>query len=232
MYRMPELDRPDRDLAALQGSRAQVGNTRLERTNMGDRRIGVIINGATGRMGTTQHMANLLAIAAEGGLPLANGDRLIPELMLVGRDAKRIAKLAADARQPALDDQARRGIRRARPHLHGLRRHRRSAQARAAGDRRRQAHLHREADGAHGRRGDGAGATGRPRRPQARRHPGQAVPARLRQAVGREQVGLLRPHPVGEDRCRLVDLRRQRAGMPAAELELQEGAKAAGWRSI
>ena len=50
---------------------------------MGKRRIGVIINGATGRMGTTQHMANLLAIANEGGLPLANGDRLIPELLLV-----------------------------------------------------------------------------------------------------------------------------------------------------
>ena len=63
---------------------------------MGERRIGVIINGATGRMGTTQHMANLLAIAAEGGLPLANGDRLIPELMLVGRDTRRIEKLAAD----------------------------------------------------------------------------------------------------------------------------------------
>ena len=62
---------------------------------MGDRRIGVIINGATGRMGTTQHMANLLAIAAEGGLKLGNGDRLIPELMLVGRDAGRLAKLAA-----------------------------------------------------------------------------------------------------------------------------------------
>ena len=65
---------------------------------MSERRIGVIINGATGRMGTTQHMANLLAIAAEGGLPLANGDRLIPELMLVGRDARRIEKLAADHR--------------------------------------------------------------------------------------------------------------------------------------
>lgn len=62
---------------------------------MADRRIGVIINGATGRMGTTQHMANLLAIAAEGGLELKNGDRLIPELMLVGRDAKRLAALAA-----------------------------------------------------------------------------------------------------------------------------------------
>src|SRR5260370_4859390 len=62
---------------------------------MGDRRIGVIINGATGRMGTTQHMANLLAIAAEGGLKLGNGDRLIPELLLVGRDTGRVSALAA-----------------------------------------------------------------------------------------------------------------------------------------
>lgn len=62
---------------------------------MAERRIGVIINGATGRMGTTQHMANLLAIAAEGGLPLRGGDRLIPELMLVGRDAARLERLAA-----------------------------------------------------------------------------------------------------------------------------------------
>jgi predicted dehydrogenase len=57
--------------------------------------IGVIINGATGRMGTTQHMAHLLAIAQEGGLKLKNGDRLIPELTLVGRDAGRIKALAA-----------------------------------------------------------------------------------------------------------------------------------------
>ncbi len=62
---------------------------------MTDHRIGVIINGATGRMGTTQHMANLLAIAAEGGLTLRNGDRLIPELLLVGRDAARLKGLAA-----------------------------------------------------------------------------------------------------------------------------------------
>src|SRR5262252_2345131 len=61
---------------------------------MVERRIGVIINGATGRMGTTQHMANLLAIAADGGLRLANGDRLIPQLLLVGRDAGRLKTLA------------------------------------------------------------------------------------------------------------------------------------------
>ena len=57
--------------------------------------IGVIINGATGRMGTTQHMAHLLGIAKEGGLKLKNGDRLIPELTLVGRNADSIKALAA-----------------------------------------------------------------------------------------------------------------------------------------
>src|SRR5260370_8627508 len=62
---------------------------------MNDRRIGVIINGARGRMGTNQHMGNLLAIAAEGGLKRGNGDRLIPELLLVGRDSGRLTKLAA-----------------------------------------------------------------------------------------------------------------------------------------
>jgi predicted dehydrogenase len=62
---------------------------------MSVKKIGIVINGATGRMGTVQHMGNLLAIAAEGGLPLANGDRLIPELMLVGRDAKKLSALAA-----------------------------------------------------------------------------------------------------------------------------------------
>jgi predicted dehydrogenase len=68
---------------------------RLEAGGMADIRIGVIINGATGRMGTTQHMGNLLAIAKEGGLKLKNGNRLVPELMLVGRDAKTLSALAA-----------------------------------------------------------------------------------------------------------------------------------------
>ena len=61
---------------------------------MAERRMGVIINGATGRMGTTQHLANLAAIAAEGGLVLRDGDRLIPEPVLVGRDAGKLRALA------------------------------------------------------------------------------------------------------------------------------------------
>jgi predicted dehydrogenase len=62
---------------------------------MTERRIGIISNGATGRMGTTQHVANLLAIAADGGLVLGNGDRLIPDPLLVGRDADRLGALSA-----------------------------------------------------------------------------------------------------------------------------------------
>ena len=118
---------------------------------MGDRRIGIIINGATGRMGTTQHMANLLAIAAEGGLPLRNGDRLIPELLLVGRDAARLQALAAahgnQRWTTSLDD----ALGRSGRDLHGLRSDRRPAGARAPGDRGGQAHPYREADRAHGR---------------------------------------------------------------------------------
>jgi predicted dehydrogenase len=62
---------------------------------MADRRIGIILNGATGRMGATQHVPNLLAIAAEGGLKLRNGDRLVPDLLIVGRDPDRLSALAA-----------------------------------------------------------------------------------------------------------------------------------------
>src|SRR5437879_13714286 len=56
--------------------------------------IGIIVNGATGRIGSTQHLANALApIIAEGGLALEQ-DRLLPRLLLVGRDAERLAAVA------------------------------------------------------------------------------------------------------------------------------------------
>jgi predicted dehydrogenase len=56
--------------------------------------IGIILNGATGRIGSTQHLANALApIRAEGGLP-AGDDRIMPRLLLVGRDTERLAGIA------------------------------------------------------------------------------------------------------------------------------------------
>jgi hypothetical protein len=41
---------------------------------MPTRTIGIVIDGATGRLGTTQHLRALLAMRGEGGLPLGNGD--------------------------------------------------------------------------------------------------------------------------------------------------------------
>src|SRR5437588_10781745 len=58
------------------------------------RKIGIVIDGATGRLGSTQHLKALLAIRGEGGLPLANGDRLMPEPILLGRNPERLAALA------------------------------------------------------------------------------------------------------------------------------------------
>jgi predicted dehydrogenase len=61
---------------------------------MATRTIGVLIEGATGRLGRTQHLRSLMAIRGEGGLLLANGDRIVPEPMLLGRDPAKLTALA------------------------------------------------------------------------------------------------------------------------------------------
>ena len=62
---------------------------------MATRRIGIIMHGATSRIATTQHLLNcLIPIRAEGGLQLANGDRLVPDPILVGRNPEKLAAVA------------------------------------------------------------------------------------------------------------------------------------------
>jgi predicted dehydrogenase len=62
---------------------------------MPTRTIGIILNGATGRICSTQHLKNsLAAIRNEGGLAVGE-DRVMPRLMLVGRDTARLAAVAA-----------------------------------------------------------------------------------------------------------------------------------------
>jgi predicted dehydrogenase len=61
---------------------------------MAARAIGIVIEGATGRLGTTQHLRSLIAIRSEGGLALANGDRVVPMPVLLGRNPERLAALA------------------------------------------------------------------------------------------------------------------------------------------
>jgi len=62
---------------------------------MATRAIGIVVEGATGRLGTTQHLRSLMAIRAEGGLPFGGGDRLVPEPVVLGRNPARLAALAA-----------------------------------------------------------------------------------------------------------------------------------------
>jgi predicted dehydrogenase len=62
---------------------------------MTTRPIGIVLNGVTGRMGYRQHLVrSLLAIREQGGLPLADGTRLWPEPILVGRREGALRELA------------------------------------------------------------------------------------------------------------------------------------------
>ena len=62
---------------------------------MTERTIGVIMHGVTGRMGTHQHLVrSILAIRDEGGVELADGTRVLPEPILVGRNPKKLEQLA------------------------------------------------------------------------------------------------------------------------------------------
>ncbi len=62
---------------------------------MAQQRIGIIMNGVTGRMGTNQHLArSIVAIRTQGGIALPNGDTLYPDPILVGRNAQKLQALA------------------------------------------------------------------------------------------------------------------------------------------
>src|SRR6266545_1085498 len=53
------------------------------------------MNGVTGRMGTNQHLVrSIVALRAQGGLDLGNGDALYPEPILVGRNEAKLKALA------------------------------------------------------------------------------------------------------------------------------------------
>jgi predicted dehydrogenase len=57
--------------------------------------LGIIMNGVTGRMGMNQHLIrSILAIRDQGGVTLSNGDRVMPDPILVGRNADKLKRLA------------------------------------------------------------------------------------------------------------------------------------------
>jgi predicted dehydrogenase len=63
---------------------------------MAVRRIGIIMNGVTGRMGGNQHLIrSVLAIRDQGGVTLSDGEVVLPDPILVGRSAHKLRALAA-----------------------------------------------------------------------------------------------------------------------------------------
>jgi len=58
-------------------------------------RVGIIMNGVTGRMGTNQHLIrSILAIIKSGGVRLNDDEAIVPDPVLVGRNATKLQKLA------------------------------------------------------------------------------------------------------------------------------------------
>ena len=58
-------------------------------------KIGIIMNGVTGRMGTNQHlMRSIVPIIEQGGVKLSETEFIIPDPILVGRNPVKLAKLA------------------------------------------------------------------------------------------------------------------------------------------
>jgi predicted dehydrogenase len=62
---------------------------------MAEKRLGIIMHGVTGRMGTNQHLArSIAAIRAQGGVTLKDGTRVVPDPILVGRRPDALQALA------------------------------------------------------------------------------------------------------------------------------------------
>ncbi len=61
-------------------------------------KIGIILNGVTGRMGTNQHlMRSIVAIIKQGGVKVGDSETILPEPILVGRNPAKLERLAAES---------------------------------------------------------------------------------------------------------------------------------------
>jgi len=61
---------------------------------MKEHKIGIIMNGVTGRMGTNQHLLrSIVQIIKQGGVKINSGETIIPDPLLVGRDENKLRQL-------------------------------------------------------------------------------------------------------------------------------------------
>ena len=191
---------------------------------MTTKRLGVIMNGVTGRMGLNQHLIrSIIAIRDSGGVLLGNGDRMMPDPILVGRDADKVERLAkqfnvarwttdldealADNSDTIFFDAA---TTQARPSL--------LTRAINAGK-----HVYCEKPIATNlEEAVAVLQAGRRQGPQAWHRAGQAVPAGPEEAGVPARFRFLRPHALGARRIRLLGVRGRLAGGAAAVVELSQ----------
>jgi predicted dehydrogenase len=65
-------------------------------------KVGIIMNGVTGRMGTNQHlMRSIVAIIKQGGVQLSPSETIMPDPILVGRNTDKLRELCKAAGLPA-----------------------------------------------------------------------------------------------------------------------------------
>ncbi|MCH1502128.1 MAG: Gfo/Idh/MocA family oxidoreductase [Verrucomicrobiales bacterium] len=65
---------------------------------MREHRVGIIMNGVTGRMGTNQHLLrSIAAIIEQGGLQLGANEVIVPDPILVGRNEDKLKSLCKRA---------------------------------------------------------------------------------------------------------------------------------------
>src|SRR4029079_9325089 len=63
---------------------------------MKQHKIGIIMNGVTGRMGTNQHLLrSITEIIKQGGVKINAGETIMPDPVLVGRDANKLEYLSS-----------------------------------------------------------------------------------------------------------------------------------------
>ena len=184
---------------------------------MSEKRIGIIMHGVTGRMGMNQHLIrSILEIRKQGGVALKDGTRVMPDPLLVGRNAAKVEELArrhgVERWTTDLDAalERERGPDLLRRCLDAI-----AAEAPEARDRGGQARLLREAGRYDARGGEGPLRGGEESTREARRGAGQAVAAGTAQARRScKRAGLLRPHPFGARRVRLLGVRGRPKGNP------------------
>ena len=61
-------------------------------------RVGIIMNGVTGRMGTNQHlMRSIVAIMRQGGVKVGDAEVIMPDPLLVGRNPAKLESLSKES---------------------------------------------------------------------------------------------------------------------------------------